>query len=160
MHKATIMRRKYIKTPIWIPELKINTSVSNDNILQFYKFDIDFSYVDYENVIIDNCKYDSEIEYWKGIIKQSVLNVGDTLILENESPTINIVKVEKNIDGSVIYHGNDLYVKCDNYDELLEEVKIQFDNYSDYAKYKAEIDELIINEQDKKSKSWWKKIFN
>lgn len=171
-HYAIIKRRKNLLKPEWKEEY--------NDIKYYYVEKIKYQnkeyknssyYATYENVILETESHGDTIIYWEGEVAQEVLNIDEYILLEGDNG-FQINKVEKHTDGKITYHINPYSVKAEDYDELLKECEIKYEDYSKQLdvknkerkiQYTIEKKDSIKNEQYKEQLQnqvpWWERIF-
>lgn len=164
-HYAIVKRQRYWIKPEWHLKLLDMYGFSINKIKYESKKD-DYPYTTaYENIIVETETKGLLIDYWEGNIHQDILNVGEKLVINDE--TFTIKNVEKHVDGKVTYQVDDLYENIENYDELLVECEKKYEEHSVQLKTEkfnrqTELNNTIIENTTETTKktSFWQRLFN
>lgn len=175
-HYGIVKRQRYWIEPKWYEEMRlyqhcfnyltVNNEVRKVEAIKHENMELGYFGVKYNNVIHEVLRKGLLITYWEGKVNHAPLNIGETMVIDEEKFTIS--KVEKDVDGVVTYYVDDLILESEDYNDLLSECEKKYEEHSKKLKHNAEKFQQLyeaekVNENPftdpKQVKSRWKRIF-
>lgn len=126
-HYAIVKRQRYWIKPEWVSG---ESDYSYKRLDKVKYEDLEFRLGDsyYVNLIKHEKTKGLLVDYWQGEIHHKFFDVKEKIIINGESFTVK--KVEKNVDGSMVYEVDGIVENIENYDELLAECEKKYEDYS------------------------------